>query len=188
MSMKKYVCMDIGGTSIKYGLINEAGEILVSKQRATEAYQGGSSILAKAVEIVEEYTKKQVIHGICISTAGMVDVEKGEIFYASDAIPGYTGAKFKTVLEERFHVPCEVENDSNCAGLAEYVSGAAKGCKNALILTIGTGIGGCAIINGSVYHGFSGSACEIGYMCMDGSDFQTLGATSVLSKKVNQKK
>ena len=182
--MKKYVSIDIGGTAIKFGLLSEAGEILQSSKMDTEAYKGGPSILEKAVSIVENYTKDHEISGICISTAGMVDVEKGEIFYAAPLIPNYIGTSFKSTMEEQFHIPCEVENDVNCAGLAEYISGASKGSKASLMLTIGTGIGGCAIIDGKVFHGFSGSACEVGYMHMNGSDFQTLGAASILTRKV----
>ena len=54
------------------------------------------------------------------------------------------------------------------------------------MLTIGTGIGGCIVLDGKVFHGFSNSACEVGYMHMDDSDFQTLGAASILSKKISQ--
>ena len=114
----------------------------------------------------------------------MVDVEKGEIFYAAPLIPEYAGTKIKASMEAEFGLPCEVENDVNCAGLAEAVSGAAAGAQSALCLTVGTGIGGCIIIGGRVYHGWSGSACEVGYMHMDGSDFQTLGAASILVKRV----
>lgn len=182
--MKKYVSIDIGGTAIKYGLITEDGEILRRGERKTESYKGGPSILKKTAEITEEFFKTEEISGICISTAGMVDTKKGEIFHAASLIPNYTGTRFKAVLEERFHVPCEVENDVNCAGIAEYMSGAAMGSSVALMLTIGTGIGGSIIINGEVFHGFSNSACEVGYMHMLGSDFQTLGAASILSRKV----
>ena len=56
------------------------------------------------------------------------------------------------------------------------------------MLTVGTGIGGCILLDGKVYHGYSNSACEVGYMHMDGSDFQTLGAASILTKKVAEKK
>lgn len=106
--------------------------------------------------------------------------------YASPLIPNYAGIQYKKILEERFHIPCEVENDVNCAGLAEYSSGAAKGSRIALILTVGTGIGGCIVIDGKVFHGFGNSACEVGYMHMGDSDFQTLGAASTLTKKVAQ--
>ena len=188
--MKKYVSIDIGGTAIKYGLIDEEGRILCKEQMKTEAEQGGPSIVDKVVKIVNEFTevKKISISGICISTAGMVDTRKGEIFYSAPLIPNYTGTKWKELLESQFGVPCEVENDVNCAGLAEYISGASKGSESAIMLTIGTGIGGSLIINGNVFHGFSGSACEVGYMYMDNSDFQTLGAASILTKKVAEKK
>ena len=79
-----------------------------------------------------------------------------------------------------------MENDVNCAGLAEYKAGAAAGSKAAVMLTIGTGIGGCILLNGEVFHGFSNSACEVGYMHMNDSDFQTLGAASILTKKVSE--
>ncbi|MFR0666499.1 MAG: ROK family protein [Faecalimonas umbilicata] len=186
--MKKYVSIDIGGTAIKYGVINSEGQIVEKEQMPTEAWRGGLEILNKVIGIVETYKKIYTVSGICISTAGMVDVEKGEIFYAAPLIPNYAGTKFKQVLEEKFQIPCEVENDVNCAGLAESVSGVAKQSKVTLCLTVGTGIGGCIIIQGKIFRGYSNSACEVGYMNMGDSDFQTLGAASVLTKKVAERK
>ena len=182
--MKKYISIDIGGTAIKYGVINENAEILSRGERATEAYRGGASVLAKAMDIASELAGTHEISGICIYTAGMVDTKKGEIFYSAPLIPDYAGTGFKEAMEKAYGIPCEVENDVNCAGLAEYISGAAKGSGIALMLTIGTGIGGCIVAGGKVFHGFSNSACEVGYMHMDGSDFQTLGAASSMTKKV----
>lgn len=184
--MEKYVCIDIGGTAIKYGLIADEGKILCRYEQKTEAEKGGPAILEKTLRIVADFQRAEEIAGICISTAGMVDIEKGEIFYSAPLIPDYAGTKFKETMEARFCVPCEVENDVNCAGLAEYVAGAAKGSRATVMLTIGTGIGGSMIINGEVFHGYSGSACEVGYMHMGESDFQTLGAASILTKKVAQ--
>lgn len=186
--MKKYISIDIGGTAIKYGIICENAEIALKGSLKTEAWRGGPEILKKVIGIVEHLIEHtgETIAGICISTAGMVDTERGSIFYSAPLIPDYAGTEFKKTLEEKFHIPCEVENDVNCAGLAEYSSGAAKGCKVVLMLTIGTGIGGCIVLDGKVFHGFSNSACEVGYMHMDDSDFQTLGAASILSKKVSQ--
>lgn len=186
--MKNYVSIDIGGTAIKYGVIAEDGTILIKDKIDTEAYKGGPEILNKVFRIVENYLEKYKLVGICISTAGMVDTEKGEIFYSSPLIPRYTGTKFKEVLERKFSIPCEVENDVNCAGLAERISGSAINSKITLCLTIGTGIGGCILIDKNVFHGFSNSACEVGYMNMFDSDFQTLGATSILTKKVAERK
>ena len=117
--MKKYVSIDIGGTAIKHGIIDGNADILVKGKMPTEAQKGGPGIMEKAVRIIERYRKDYELSGICISTAGMVDVEKGEIFYSAPLIPDYAGTKIKEELEKRFSIPCEVENDVNCAGLAE---------------------------------------------------------------------
>lgn len=182
--MKFYVSIDIGGTSIKHGILDKNIKFITSGEIATEAQKGGKNILEKVINIVSEYKKEYTLSGVCISTAGMVDCEKGEIIHASDLIPNYTGTQIKKTLEDIFSIPCEVENDVNCAGLAEYFSGSAKGTSISLCLTIGTGIGGSIIINDKVFHGFSGSACEVGYMNMFKSKFEDLGATSILVKKV----
>lgn len=182
--MKYYVCIDIGGTSIKYGVLDENVDFIENKETPTEAYKGGRHILDKIINITENYKERYDVCGVCISTAGMVDCEKGEIIYASELIPNYTGTKIKRTIEDTFSIPCEVENDVNCAGLAEYFDGSAKGSSVSLCLTIGTGIGGSIIINDKVFHGFSGSACEVGYMNMLNSTFQELGSSKSLVKKV----
>lgn len=188
--MNRYVSIDIGGTAIKYGIISQDGTIISRSQMDTQAKKGGALVLEKAVGIVEtlEQIEEGPIAGICISTAGMVDAEKGEIFYAAPLIPEYAGTKFKEVMEAHFHIPCEVENDVNCAGLAECVSGCAQGSNIMVMLTIGTGIGGCIIMDKHIFHGSNNSACEVGYMHMFDSDFQTLGAASILIKKVAERK
>lgn len=182
--MNQYVSIDIGGTAIKYGRIDESGEILNRQEMETQAYQGGQAILSKVLSIIDDSKKTGEISGVCISTAGIVDTEKGTIIHSAPLIPDYAGICYKAVIQEKYGIPCEVENDVNCAGLAETVSGAARGSESVLMLTIGTGIGGCFVQGGNVFHGAGYSACEVGYMHMDGSDFQTLGAASILTKKV----
>lgn len=186
--MRKYVSIDIGGTAIKYGVIDESGEILMRSQTDTNAYEGGPAIVQRTADIVKCARAGYRISGICISTAGMVDTEKGEIFYSAPLIPNYTGTRWKQIMEKTFSLPCEVENDVNCAGLAESISGAARGSRSTVCLTIGTGIGGCILIDGRLYRGYSGSACEIGYMHLPGGEFQDLGAASILSAKVAERK
>lgn len=183
--MKEYICIDIGGTSIKYGMVREDGSFLTTGEMPTEAMQyGGPGIMEKAKKIVETYQAEYQPEGICVSTAGMVDCENGKITYASPLIPDYTGTEIKKTLEELYGIPCEVENDVNCAGLAEHFAGAARGSRISVCLTIGTGIGGAILIDGKVFHGFSGSGCEVGYMHLPGGEFQDLGASSILVKKV----
>ena len=183
--MSQYICVDIGGTSIKHGVLDENAIIKECNQTKTEAWLGGAAVLDKVKTIGKQYKEQyENIEGICISTAGMVDPEEGKIVFAGELMPGYTGTCIKKELEKALEMPCEVENDVNCAGLAEYVSGSAKESHIMFCATVGTGIGGCAIVNGRVFHGASNSACEVGYIPMGDSDFQTLGASSILVRKV----
>lgn len=187
--MNEYICIDIGGTSIKHGIIGENGNFLTVSELPTEAMTyGGPGIMEKSKNIIKNYIVQYHPCGICVSTAGMVDCEKGRITYAAPLIPNYTGTEIKKILEKEFSLPCEVENDVNCAGLAENYAGASKGCRISVCLTVGTGIGGSIIIDNKVFHGFSGSGCEIGYMHLPGGEFQNLGASSVLVKKTAEYK
>ncbi len=130
--MNKYVSIDIGGTAKKnMESFTKMQRLYVKRSMKTEAWKGGPAILQKVTGIVEEMKQEaqEEISGICISTAGMVDTKEGSIFYSAPLIPNYAGTQFKKTLEEMFQVPCEVENDVNCAGLAENRSGAAKGAK-----------------------------------------------------------
>lgn len=181
--MKHYLAIDIGGTAIKYCLMTETGDLLEKHEMATEAHKGGPAILDKVKDLVAAY-QEAGLAGVAISSAGMVDPDKGNIFYAGPQIPNYAGTQFKRVIEETFGIPCEVENDVNCAGLAEAISGSAKDCPVALCLTIGTGIGGCLLIDSQVFHGSSYSACEVGYIHLPDGAFQDLASTTALVRDV----
>lgn len=182
--MTNYVAIDIGGTNIKYGLIDQEGQLVESQEMPTEAHKGGPHILQTTKDIVARYLEKGPVAGVAISSAGMVDPDKGEIFYSGPQIPNYAGTQFKKEIEATFEVPCEIENDVNCAGLAEVMSGSGQGAGIAVCLTIGTGIGGCLVINGQVFHGFSNSACEVGYLHLQDGAFQDLASTTALVQYV----
>ncbi|WP_054199978.1 ROK family protein [Clostridium baratii] len=186
--MRIFACIDIGGTSIKYGLINEEGLIIKNDLIDTEAYKGGPHIIEKVKNIVREFLNEYTLSGICISTAGMVCPIKGEIIYSGKAIPNYKGTKIKEILEEEFNIRCEVENDVNCAALGELWKGSGKEVKSMACLTIGTGIGGAIILDKNIVHGFSNSAGEIGYMIVNGEKIQDIASTTALVKKVAKRK
>lgn len=181
--MKEYICIDIGGTSIKYGVIGEDRKFSETGEMPTEAEKGGADVLEKAAGIADRLRKKYRISGICVSTAGMVDPEEGKIIYAAPLIPDYTGTEIRKTMEERFHIPCSVENDVNCAGMAEALEGSGKGSPLCVCLTVGTGIGGAIIMDGKLVRGSSGSACEVGYMHLPGGAFQDIAASSVLVRQ-----
>ncbi|HEM6082376.1 TPA: ROK family protein [Streptococcus suis] len=182
--MKTYLAIDIGGTQIKYGRLDEAGQILESYKIDTEAHKGGLHILATVKKLVEDFHAQAPLSGVAISSAGMVDPDKGEIFYSGPQIPNYAGTQFKSEIETAFGLPCEIENDVNCAGLAEGISGAGQGSRISICLTIGTGIGGCLLVDGQIFHGFSNSACEVGYLHLSDGAFQDLASTTALVQEV----
>lgn len=189
--MMYYICIDIGGTSIKYGVLSEKGEIFIDGTVSTKVTEKENFILSDVKKLVrnilDEYENYE-IKGICISTAGVVNPEKGEIAYAGPTIPKYTGTKIKEELEKEFSISCEVENDVNCAGLGEYWRGAGKGSKSMVCLTIGTGIGGSVILDGKLLNGIGYTAGEIGYMDVNGSYIQNIASSKYLVEKVQKEK
>lgn len=156
--------IDIGGTNIKIGILNEYGEIEKWREEPTGAYEGGTNLMIRLIEIIKEYDN---IDRIGISTAGQVDFRNGSIIYASETLPGWTGMKVKEILESNFHIPVVVDNDVNCAALAEAFYGAGKEENSFLCLTYGTGIGGAIIENKSIYRGAAGSSGEFGHIIID---------------------
>ena len=185
--MGNIAAFDIGGTFVKHGVISENGEVFFSKEYKTHAEKGGKWIIENLCAIVCELMKKQEISGVAISTAGVVDPEAGKIVYANENIPGYTGTEIKKIVEEHCGIPCEVENDVACAGLAEAVFGVGRDCKTVVCITVGTGVGGCIIHERKIFHGAGGCAGEIGYMNIFAGNLEKEGSASALVKRVKEK-
>lgn len=165
--MENIVVFDIGGTFIKYGILNLNGDILLKDKVPTPKNNCRENIPKELGQYVMELKKEYNLTGIGISTAGYVDSGKGEIVFCSENLPQYTGAKLKEVLEGATGISTFVENDVNAAALGEMWKGAAIGYKNFVCITIGTGIGGAIIINGMLYKGAGGGAGEIGHFIID---------------------
>lgn len=181
----KYICIDIGGTSIKYGVATSEGILLETHERPTEAQQGEPGIMQKIEEIVNNFLQKYEIAGVAISTAGMVDPEKGCIVYSlEEAIPNYTNTQIKETIESKFGITTTVENDVNCAGLGEMWQAANVANKTIFCLTVGTSIGGCVIHDGKLISGASYSAGEIAYMKIPQGRLHDLVSTTKLVQEV----
>lgn len=173
------LCFDIGGTQIKSMIKNENEEIelLNIKSRAKDgALLVKDDIFASIHQLKEKYE----IHGIAISTAGMVDPKTQTIAYANDNFKDYIGFDWKKLIEDEFKLNAVVENDVKSAALGEYYYGAGKGYDSMFALTVGTGIGGALIIDGQIYRGASGQAGEIGYLPMKDNIFEKISSTTAL--------
>ena len=185
-----YICIDIGSTDLKYGLLDETGRILSKGKRPSYGSEGGPRLLAEVKDTIRQLlTEAPEAQGICLASSGMVDTEAGSIRYAfAGQIPDYTGMPVKALLEAEFGLPVELENDVKAAALAEYPTGEVITKDDCFVMTVGTGIGGCYIHEGRVIQGAVGGCGEVGYLPMNGATFQDFASTTALCKDVARRK
>ncbi|WP_368251136.1 ROK family protein [Enterococcus sp. 2201sp1_2201st1_B8_2201SCRN_220225] len=159
-----FVGFDIGGTTIKYGLLDEKGQILAKS--SIETSYDVEQLITEMAEIVANYQiDYPEIKGIGISAPGII--QKDGFMLTAGAIKPLYGKNLKQSLEERCHLPVAIENDANAAAIAEKWLGNARGIDNYLCLVLGTGIGGGIVMNGEVFRGAHGMAGEFGWMMID---------------------
>lgn len=158
-----FVGFDIGGTTVKYGVLNEQGEIL--EKAAIKTSYVVEELLGDMEEIVVKAQAKYDIEGIGISAPGII--QKDGYMLTAGAIKPLYGMNLKQALEQRCQLPVSIENDANAAALAEKWIGNAQGIDNYLCMVLGTGIGGGIVLNGEVFRGAHGMAGEFGWMVID---------------------
>ena len=174
------LAIDIGGTTIKFALYDqgELGDISSIKTPIDlESFYHSLS------NVVEQAKKEHNIQGVAISSPGAVNKKTGVIEGAS-ALPYIHGFDIHAALETLFGLPVSIENDANCAALAEVAFGAAKDCSTALLLVLGTGVGGAVVIDGKVHHGKHLFGGEFGYMLVDDTQtFSSVGTTVSMARR-----
>ncbi len=189
----RILTFDIGGTNIKYALCDENFNLSDKHSVPTDAKQGGQYIINKVIGIIEQYEN---IDRVAISTAGQVDSEHGIVVYSTDNIPYYTGMMVKKIIENKTGILTYVENDVNAAATGEALFGSARGVKDFICLTFGTGIGGAIFLNGKLYKGVGSSAGEFGHIithaggraCTCGGDgcFEQYASAKALTQAVEK--
>jgi len=162
--------VDIGGTKIAVGLIDDCGRVICRVEAPTEAERGYAVGLQKISEILREVLSKTgaTIRGIGIGSTGMLDPIRGE-FLDVDFLPGWERKNPVEDLSRTFGVSAAMENDGDAGALAEAYWGAGKGTGRLVYVTIGTGIGGGIVLDGKLYRGVAGSHPEIGHHVMEAS-------------------
>ncbi|WP_188006611.1 ROK family protein [Sporosarcina sp. ANT_H38] len=182
MELQRYLLFDIGGTHVKWGILNQEGKIL-SKNHFEVLDVHDDSVLQGMRNIIISH--KNVVKGIGISAPGFIDSATGYI-EKGGAIKFFDDFHLKSILEDEFNVSVTIENDVNCVALAEQWLGNGKGLKDFICITIGTSIGGSLIINGELYGGHSFRAGEFGYIITEDMNHRTplegrMGRTSSMS-------
>lgn len=169
-----YLGVDLGGTTIKVGLVNEAYEIIdnmscpTGRERSAQEVLKDMAMLCKKVMDKHSVTEKD-LDSIGIGSPGIASPEEGVILSSSNL--NFDHVNVRAEIQKYINVPVFVENDANCAALGEAICGAAKGEKNVIVVTLGTGVGGGIIADGKINRGSFCGAGEIGHMvinCVDG--------------------
>lgn len=168
-----YLGIDLGGTFIKAGIVDENGKILHKDSITTEVEQGVDHVSARMGEIALKVIKDfglsvSDIEYAGVASPGTADCGKGIMVYCS-SIP-FLKYPLASVISKLTGInKVYIENDANAAAKGEAAVGRAKGYKNSVMITLGTGIGGGIIMDGKVYTGFNFAAAEVGHMVIDPS-------------------
>ena len=179
--MEKYLAFDVGGSYIKYGVVQGNGTVLSRGKSRTNSHLGSEHLLQQLCQIGERAMAREQFNGIAISTTGVVDAEQGVIqSEISSWIGGYNGTRLRQLLGQRTGLNVEIENDVNCMALGEHWLGAAKGFRNLVCMAIGTGIGGALLIDGELYRGSLNMAMEVGRMPVAHSHLEDLASVRAL--------
>ncbi len=161
--------IDLGGTNIAVGIVNERHEIVAQTSVPTGAHRPAAEVVADMGDAVESAMEKAGITAahcasIGIGSPGTCDSEKGIVARAYNL--NWFDVPVCAMMTERFGLPCHLSNDANCAALAEAVAGAGQDCRSLVLVTLGTGVGGGIVENGRIISGVGGTGAEIGHMVL----------------------
>jgi glucokinase len=157
--------VDIGGTKIATGLVNEHAEVSSARSVPTLANEGYGVSIRQVWRAIEQSISGDV-EAIGICAPGPLNPKTGIILNPPNLL-GWHDVPLEEMARSKFGLPVRLENDCNAAGLAEARFGAAKGCNSVFYAAIGTGIGSGIILDGKIYHGKNGSAAEGGHVSID---------------------
>lgn len=154
--------VDVGGTKVLGGVVNEHGTVLAHARRDTPR-QGGSALTQAIADVALELMKDFEVESVGISAAGFVSSDR-KTMLATPNIAGWNGVNLDKELGTLIGLPLVIENDANAAAWGEARFGAGVNERHLMMLTIGTGIGGGVVVNGQLYRGAFGIAAEFGHM------------------------
>ena len=159
--------IDLGGTNIVAGVVDEEYKIVARATCKTAVPRPESEICDSMAEVALKAVEKAKItmddiESIGIGVPGAVNPKTGVIEYSANLF--FHNWEVVKMMQERLNTKVLIENDANAAALGEYLAGSAKGAKNAIAITLGTGVGGGIIINGKIYSGSNFAGAELGHM------------------------
>jgi glucokinase len=159
--------VDLGGTHLRVALVDDTGRILEQTKQETPKGDSAQSIVTALVDAAQRWESyKGAVVAASIMVPGAVDADKAVVLQAPN-LPSLVNFPLKAELEKRLGWPVFLENDANAAAVGEMWLGAARGCRDVVSVTLGTGVGGGVILDGKLWRGSHGSAGEIGHTTVD---------------------
>lgn len=167
LSQSLVFAVDLGGTHLRVALVDDKGNILQHLKQETPKGDSPDGILDALASAAREWRcDEQPVVAASIMVPGAVDCDKAVVVQAPN-LPSLINFELKAELQRRLGWPVFLENDANAAAVGEMWLGAARGCKDVISVTLGTGVGGGVILNGKLWRGSHGSAGEIGHTTVD---------------------
>jgi glucokinase len=162
------IAIDLGGTNLKCALLDNNLKIKARSSFSTKSFDNKHKLIQGIIDSIDSFIlnqklKRSAILGVGIGVPGPVDTLKGVVHFLPN-IPGWKEVSLKKILEQKTKLPVFIDNDAKLMTLAEHEAGAAKNYKNALCLTLGTGVGGGLIFNNLLYRGPDNAAGEAGHI------------------------
>ncbi len=154
--------VDVGGTKVLGGVVDSQGNILLRSRRDTPR-QGGSALTETIAEVIRELLATHPVTSVGISAAGFVSSDR-KTMLATPNISGWNGVDLQKEISDLVGLSVVIENDANSAAWGEAQHGAGRGEADLMMLTVGTGIGGGIVVDGSLYRGAYGVAAEFGHI------------------------
>ncbi len=161
-----YIGVDLGGTNIVVGLLNEKYEIIDKKSKETLRERENEEIIKDiailSIEIIKDNNiNKDEVKWIGVGSPGTCDSINGVVIYANNL--KFDNVNVRKEIQKYIDLPVYVGNDANCAAYGEFFAGAGKGTKNTSMITLGTGVGGGFIVEGKIIEGSHFNGAEIGH-------------------------
>ena len=157
--------IDVGGTNLVAAKVNESGDILNKVSIPVNRTASAEVLCETLIDLAQQAANGENIDAVGVGFPGLVDNASGTVLQTPN-MP-FRNTPFRTIFQEKWNVPVYLGNDANCAAIGEYWAGAAKGRETAMMITLGTGIGGGLVIGGKLYAGFAGGGMEVGHMVID---------------------
>ena len=146
--MQRYIGIDLGGTNIKGALVSETGKILKQRSVPTHAEEGAEAVAKAIAAMICALAEGESVSGVGMGCPGTVDDREGTVVYACNL--GWVHYDVRTALRVLTGYSVRLVNDANAAALAEAAVGAAKGAQSAVVVTLGTGVGGGVVLSGKL--------------------------------------